>query len=47
LGLHFRDYAGRNFGDKWLTWIKDIIYSSMTCININGVLGEYLVAKEG
>jgi Reverse transcriptase (RNA-dependent DNA polymerase) len=38
---------GRNFGVKWITWIKDILYSSRTCININGVLGEYFSCKRG
>jgi Reverse transcriptase (RNA-dependent DNA polymerase) len=38
---------GRKFEDKCLTWIKNIIYSSRTCININGVLGEYFSCKRG
>jgi Reverse transcriptase (RNA-dependent DNA polymerase) len=32
---------GRNFGSKWINWIKSILYSSRTCINVNGNLGEY------
>jgi Reverse transcriptase (RNA-dependent DNA polymerase) len=38
---------GRNFGDQWITWIKNILYSSRTCININGNLGEYFHYKRG
>jgi Reverse transcriptase (RNA-dependent DNA polymerase) len=38
---------GRNFGEKWITWIKYILYSSRTCININGVLIEYFSCKRG
>jgi Reverse transcriptase (RNA-dependent DNA polymerase) len=36
---------GRNFGVRWITWVKDILYSSRTCININDVLGEYFSCK--
>jgi hypothetical protein len=36
---------GRNFGDKWLTRIKNILYNSTTSININVQLGEYCSCK--
>jgi Reverse transcriptase (RNA-dependent DNA polymerase) len=40
-------FYGRNFRERWITWIKNILHSGRTCININGHLGEYFSCRRG
>jgi Reverse transcriptase (RNA-dependent DNA polymerase) len=38
---------GKCFSSLWISWIKNILYNSKTCINFNGKLGEYFYCKRG
>lgn len=37
----------RGFGDKWIQWIKEILESGQTFLNINGQLSPYFKCKKG
>jgi Reverse transcriptase (RNA-dependent DNA polymerase) len=43
----FEILEGKGFSSLWISWIKNILYNSKTCINFNGQLGEYFSCKRG
>lgn len=37
----------KGFGEKWITWIEDILKSGQTCVMFNGEFGNYFNCKRG
>ena len=37
----------RGFGDKFISWIHNLLTSGKSCVNINGELGDYFQCKRG
>lgn len=36
----------RGFGAKWIKWITEWLYSSQSCVNLNGELTPFFIVKE-